>query len=141
MKKKKGFNVAGVSFENDKGWKRGGDTMKRIDIIQNYVGHGTKFRAVRVLDFAGDLNAIRIDVIFKTGRLVDIGYVPNPKLKGRRLADELAPQIDAGCHLDLSFGRKHVDEKTGKVWGLALRYQVVTPEDMAKTNYPNADLT
>lgn len=125
MGEKKGFNVAGVTFENNAGWKRGNTVLRRIEIIKDYVGHGSKFRAVRELKNEYDINAIRIDVVFKSGRAVDIGYVPQGK---NRLADELAPLIDNGNHMHITFGRKHVNEKTGETWGLALRYQIITTE-------------
>ena len=112
----KGFNVAGVWFDSLL-WKK----TKRIEIVKNYVGHGTKFAFVRELNNEYDENAIRIDIIFQSGKSVDIGYVPQGK---KKLADTLAPILDTGGKFEVKFGRKFINEKTLQCTGISLRYKI-----------------
>jgi hypothetical protein len=52
-----------------------------------------------------------------------LGFVPNNKKRGKLLADELAPKMDAGWEPNIEFGRKFINDKTGECRGLQLRYE------------------
>ncbi len=117
MKNWKWFNVAGVQSKN-----KGTDSMTRLEMIGRYVGSGSTFRLERDSDNKFDKNAILVRQVFKNGGSVILGYVPNNPKRGKMLADELAPLMDAGWVPEVTFGRKHIDEATGEVRGLMLRY-------------------
>jgi len=120
MRKFKSFNVAGVQAKNKKS-----DSMTRLDMIIRYVSHGSTFRLEREPENKFDKNAIAVRQVFKSGSSIVLGYVPNNKKRGNLLADELAPLMDEqGWVPSVKFGRAHVDEKTGEVRGLQLRYEV-----------------
>jgi hypothetical protein len=115
----KAFNVAGVYAKDNPS-----ETMRRIDKISKYSGHGSTFGLVRDPSNEYDFNAIEVRQYFKSGASIRIGYVPNNKKRGNLLADELAPLMDNGWEPVVRFGRKFIDEATCECRGLQLRYEV-----------------
>jgi hypothetical protein len=113
----KSFYVAGIYHKNKET-----DKQRRIDFIQKYSGVKSKFKLEREPGNQYDANAIMIKQVFKSGGSVCIGYVPNSKKK--RLADQLAPLMDEhGLKVKVLFGRRWIDEKSGELKGLMLRYK------------------
>lgn len=113
------FNVAGVMQK-----EHPGETMRRIDKIAKYCGHGSTFGLVRDPSNDYDFNAIEVRQYFKSGASIRIGYVPNNKKRGNLLADKLAPKMDAGWDPNIRFGMKFIDDSTGECRGLQLRYEI-----------------
>ena len=111
----KGFNVAGITHKND------GMKITRLQWVGRYVLGGSKFALEREPNNKCDKNAIKVIHILKSGQQIQLGYVPNRP--PRKLADELAPLMDAGWIPVVSFGRVHVNEETGEHRGLQLRYE------------------
>ena len=116
MGKMKTFNVTGVTFRNNPT-----DTMRRIDMISKYCGHGSKFELQREPENSHSNYAIAVRQVFKSGGSILLGYVPDNKKNP--LAKELALLMDDGWKPAVEFGRKFIDEDTGECKGLQLRYE------------------
>jgi len=114
----KTFNVAGVTFKNHQR-----DKYTRLEMISHYCSHVSKFVLERESENPFDGNAIKVKQVFKNGGSVCLGHVPNSAKK--RLANELAPILDAGGTIELIFGRKFIDEATGECKGLQMRYKIL----------------
>lgn len=109
----KTFNVAGVTFK-----EHPSETMRRIDKISKYSGHGSTFGFVRDPGNEYDFNAIEVRQYFKSGASIRIGFVP------KKINSGLAEKLDNGWEPNIKFGRKFIDEQTGECKGLQLRYEV-----------------
>jgi len=96
--------LAGVTFEG------------RQKNIERYALANARYRLVRQPDNPYDTNAVMVTA---NGR--DVGHVPNSDRSGR-IADQIAPLIDAGCNLRVHFVRKLVNDKDlTKPTGLMVR--------------------
>lgn len=111
----KGFNVAGITYTN------AGMNITRLQWVIRYVLRGSKLILEREPDNPWDKNAIKVMHVLKSGKRVQIGFVPNKA--PRKLADEFAPLMDAGWIPVISFGRVHMNEETGEHLGFQVRYE------------------
>jgi hypothetical protein len=116
------FKVAGITF------KRPDSENTGLDIIDQYTGHGADIRLEREPTNQYDENAIQVRQVFKNGVSVQLGYVPNNKYsKPHFLANTLAPLMDVGEEIKVSFSQKLIDKK-GECRGLQLKYKFVNEE-------------